>query len=52
VPADTAVWLIDGGWTLFRVGNHDELQDYKITRFGNVLWILRVPAELSLGDAS
>jgi len=52
VPADTAVWLIDGGWNLFKMRKDAQQQHYEITRFGNVLWILRVPAERRPGAAS
>ncbi len=52
LPADAAVWLIDGGWGLFKMPEGVEQKDYKITSFGRVLRVLRVPAGAGQGAAS
>lgn len=48
VPADEAVWLIDGGWRQFRVPKGAQ----EIASFGRVLRVLRIPAGVALGAAS
>lgn len=49
VPSDTAVWLIEGGWDLFEYRNTPQEQAFRASmeNFGNALWIVRVPPELS-----
>jgi hypothetical protein len=48
VPADEAVWLVDGGWRQFKVPKGAQ----EVASFGRVLRVLRIPAGAALGAAS
>jgi len=53
LPSDNAVWLIDGGWSLFEYRNTPQDQAFRtgMENLGDVLWIVKVPPVLSAGAA-